>query len=89
MHSFVLLLSSSQINSSLLVGNKKTRQTLKGNFKKHICEWPNYRKYVQGYTNLAFESCYRFVGEVLVCTFTWYLPHKYGSGRKGDAKNNT
>ena len=44
---------------------------------------------MQGYTNLAFESCYRFVGEVLVCTFTWYLPHKYGSGRKGDAKNNT
>ena len=42
---------------------------------------------MQGYTNLAFESFYRFVGEVLVCTFTWYLPHKYGSRRRGNAKN--
>ena len=89
MHSFVLLLSS-QINSSLLIINQKTRQTLKENFKNiFVNDQFNYRKYMQGYTNLAFESCYRFVGEVLVCTFTWYLPHKYGSGRKGDAKNNT
>ena len=42
---------------------------------------------MQGYTNLAFESFCRFVDEVLVCTFTWYLPHKYGSRRKGNAKN--
>ena len=71
-----------------MIRNQKTRQTLKENFKKYICEWPiNYRKYMQGYTNLVFESFYRFVGEVLVCTFTWYLPHKYGSERKENAKN--
>ena len=42
---------------------------------------------MQSYTNLAFMSFYRFVCEVLVCTFTWYIPHKYGFERRGIAKN--